>query len=118
MNDMTVFASIISSVKEGGKVLVPDEPFDTVTGPDGNEWLTMFTSAGEIEGPEKNSRTKEVPIAAVMKKALGDPGIKGIVINPYTDGFEVSKPALEFMLRVTGSGVQIEIISGDEEIAV
>ena len=117
MNDMTVFASIISSVKEGGKVLVPDEPFDTVTGPDGNKWLPGFTSAGEIEDSE-NNRIKEVSIAVVMKRVLSDPGIKGIVINLYTDGFEVSKPALEFMLRVTGSGVQIEIISGDEEIAV
>ena len=117
MNDMTVFASIITSVKEGGKVLVPDEPFNTVTGSDGNKWLPLFTSAGEIEDSE-NNRIKEVSIAVVMKRVLSDPGIKGIVINLYTDGFEVSKPALEFMLRVTGSGVQIEIISGDEEIAV
>ena len=81
MNDMTVFASIISSVKEGGKVLVPDEPFDTVTGPDGNKWVPLFTSAREIEGSEKNNKIKEVSIAVVMKRALGDPGIKGIVIN-------------------------------------
>ena len=118
MNVMNVFANIISSMKEGGKALVPDEPYDTLTGPDGNKWLLLFTSAREIEGTEKNNKIKEVPIAAVMKRAQSDPEINGIVINPYTDWVEVSKPTLGFMLRVTGSGVQIEIITSEEKAAV
>ena len=140
MNPMAVFANIISRVNEDGKAPMPlrdprhviweydhdlqdvfagrtksDGLFVTVTGPDGRKWLPLFTSVEEIEGPERKNKIKEIPIADIMKRAISAPGISGIVINPYTDGFAVFDSALEFMLRITESGVNIEIIQDDDE---
>ena len=141
MNPMVVFAGIISRMEEDGKAPMPlmnlihviwgfdpnleleeifageakpDDLFVTVTDPDGKKWLPLFTSVAEIEGPERKNKIKEVPIKTIMERAIITPGISGIVINPYTDGLSVFKPALEFMLQVTGSGVKIEIISDDD----
>ncbi|MCR5490463.1 MAG: SseB family protein [Saccharofermentans sp.] len=141
MNPMVVFAGIISRMEEDGKAPMPlmelihvvwgldpdleledvfagsaepDELFVTVTGPDGKKWLPLFTSVNEIEGPERKNKIKGVPITTILERAISTPGISGIVINPYTDGFAVFKPALEFMLQVTGSGVKIEIMPDED----
>ena len=86
----------IEDIFDGGPE--PDEMFVYVEDEDGSKWFPLFTDREEIGVEARDNAVKEVPIREIFEKAIYTPGIKGIIINPHTDGLAISNEGLEFML--------------------
>lgn len=78
-----------------------DEIFIVIEGDDGRNWIPLYTDMKELNGIEKTNAVKEVPIRNIIERAIGAPGIDGILINPETDKFAILKPGLEFLIDKT-----------------
>jgi len=74
----------------------PEERFVGLTNDNGN-WLPLFTDRSELDGLDKTNEIKEVPIIEILAAALADPDLEGVVINPGSDHFPVSREVLEWM---------------------
>ena len=86
----------IEDIFDGGPE--PEEVFVYIESEDGNKWFPLYTDMEEIDAEAMNNAIREVPIREILEKALYTPGIKGIVVNPHTDGLAISNEGVEFML--------------------
>lgn len=77
----------------------PEEMFVTVTGENGRPWFPLYTDRNEMGQIAKTNAVKEVPIIDIFRKALEAPGFNGVLVNPHTDGFRLSKEALELIVN-------------------
>ena len=95
--------------EEGPK---PEELFVFVESEDGRRWFPLYTDKDELGDVEKTNAVRAVTIRSVMETTLDIESIDGIMINPDSDAFAVSKEAFEFMLE------QAEKFEGMEEVGV
>ena len=87
----------VEDVFDGGPE--PDEVFVYIETEDGNKWFPLYTDKEEIDDCAKNNAVREVPIRDILEKALLTPGIKGVIVNPKTDGLAIHNEGVEFMLE-------------------
>ena len=90
----------------------PDELFTFIEGEDGRLWFPLFTDKDEIGEAVKTNAVRAVPIKSILEAALDAESIEGIIINPESDGFALSKVTFGFILEkakelegMDGSGV-------------
>ena len=86
----------VEDIFDGGPE--PEEVFVFIEDEDGNKWFPLYTDMEEIEIEARGNAVREVPIRAILEKAIYTPGIKGIVVNPHTDGLAINNGGVEFML--------------------
>lgn len=87
----------IDDIFDGGPE--PDEVFAFIETEDGNRWFPLYTDREELDSYARNSAIREVPIRDILEKAISTPGIKGVIVNPHTDGFAIRNEGVEFMLN-------------------
>lgn len=86
----------VEDIFDGGPE--PEEVFVFIEDEAGNKWFPLYTDMEEIDAEARGNTVREVPIRAILEKAVYTPGIKGIVVNPRTDGLAISNDGVEFML--------------------
>ncbi len=89
----------IDDIFDGGPE--PEEVFVYIEDENGNKWFPLYTDMEEIDVEARANAVREVPIRDILEKAIYTPGIKGIVVNPHTDGLAISNEGVEFMLERT-----------------
>ena len=77
----------------------PEEVFVFVEDEDGNKWFPLYTDMEEIDVCARGNAVREVPIRNILEKAIYTPGIKGIIVNPHTDGLAINNEGIGFMLE-------------------
>lgn len=77
----------------------PDELFTFIEVEDGRLWFPLFTCKDEIGEAVKTNAVKAVPIKSILEAALDAESIEGIIINPESDGFALSKVTFGFILE-------------------
>ncbi len=76
----------------------PEDIFVTIPGENGHMWIPLFTGRKEMGILNETNTVKEIPIIDIIKKAYETPGLNGVLVNPYTDGFILSRENLGFIL--------------------
>ena len=79
---------------------IPDsELYLKIKGNNGRYWLPLFTDRSEMQGLAETNAVKDVPIKDLVELAHSLPGLNGILINPFTDGFTLVQEQLALMLE-------------------
>jgi hypothetical protein len=99
----------VEDIFDGGPE--PEEVFVYIEDEDGNKWFPLFTDMSEIGVEARDNAVREVPIRDILEKAIYTPGIKGIIINPHTDGMAINDKGVEFMLERAD-----ELLESDEAV--
>ena len=63
----------------------------------GKRWIPMFTSADEHD--ENVDVSMSIPLERLVREAHYRDDIDGLVIDPFSEGFTVSKKQLKFVLE-------------------
>jgi len=83
--------------------MFPDIPeselYMKIKGKNGRFWLPLFTERSEMYEIAETNEVKEVSIKELFELAHSLPGLNGILINPYTDGFTLVQEQIEIMLK-------------------
>ena len=83
--------------------MFPDIPecelYMKIKGKNGRFWLPLFTERREMYEMAETNEVKEVSIKELFELAHSLPGLNGILINPYTDGFTLVQEQIEIMLK-------------------
>ena len=87
----------VEDIFDGGPE--PEEVFVYIEDEYGNKWFPLYTDMEEIDDCARGNAVREVPIRDILEKAIYTPGIKGIVVNPHTDGMAISNEGVEFILE-------------------
>ena len=87
----------VEDIFDGGPE--PDELFVYIEDDDGNRWFPLYTDMEEIGVEARDNAVREVPIREILEKVIYTPGIKGIIVNPHTDGLAINDKGVEFMLE-------------------
>lgn len=87
----------VEDIFDGGPE--PEEVFVYIETEDGSKWFPLYTDMSEIGVDARDNAVREVPIRNILEKAVYTPGIKGIIVNPHTDGLAISNEGVEFMLE-------------------
>ena len=87
----------VEDVFDGGPE--PEEVFVFVEDGNGDKWFPLYTDMEEIDECARGNTVREVPIRTILDMAMYAPGIKGIVVNPHTDGMAISNEGVEFILE-------------------
>ena len=74
---------------------------DTMSDLLGQRWIPMFTSADEHDGTVEFSLS--IPLERLVREAYSRDDIDGIVIDPFSEGFTVTKKQLKFVLEFYNS---------------
>ena len=79
---------------------IPDsELYVRIKGKNGRYWLPLFTDRSEMQELADTNPIKEVPIKEIFELAHSLPGLNGVLINPFTDGFTLVQEQLSIMLE-------------------
>ena len=83
--------------------MFPDMPeselYVKIKGVNGRYWLPLFTERSEMQGLADTNQVKEVPIKEIVELAHSLPGLNGVLINPFTDGFTLVQEQLAIMIE-------------------
>ena len=83
--------------------MFPDMPeselYVKIKGVNGRYWLPLFTDRSEMQGLTDTNQVKEVPIKEIVELAHSLPGLNGVLINPFTDGFTLVQEQLDIMIE-------------------
>lgn len=83
--------------------MFPDMPeselYVKIKGVNGRYWLPLFTDRSEMQGLTDTNQVKEVPIKEIVELAHSLPGLNGVLINPFTDGFTLVQEQLAIMIE-------------------
>ena len=77
----------------------PDELFAFIESEDGCRWFPLYTDMSELDGAEKTNAVRVVTVRSIIEAALDTEAVDGIMINPNSDSFAISRDAFEFMLE-------------------
>ena len=77
----------------------PEELFTFVESEDGRRWFPLFTDKNEIGDALKTNAVRVVTVRSIIEAALDSEAIDGIIINPNSDSFALSKVAFEYLLE-------------------
>ena len=77
----------------------PEELFCFVESEDGRKWFPLYSDVSEIGEAVNTNVVREVSVRSIVEAALDTETIDGIMINPDSDSFAVSKIVFERMLE-------------------
>ena len=77
----------------------PDELFAFIESEDGRRWFPLYTHMSELDGAEKTNAVRVVTVRSIIETALDTEAVDGIMINPNSDSFALSRDAFEFLLE-------------------
>lgn len=72
---------------------------DTMTDPEGKQWIPFFTSEVEINNGVTPAIRMNTPIERILRAGLGD-GVEGVVINPFGLPYTMEKHLIEGILTM------------------
>lgn len=77
----------------------PEELFMFVESEDGHRWFPLFTDRDELGGVEKTNAVRAVNVRSIIEAAMEYEAFDGIIINPNSDNFALSKVTFEHLLE-------------------
>ncbi len=89
----------------------PEELFMFVESEDGRRWFPLFTDKNELDGAEKTNAVRAVTVRSIIEAAMDSEAIDGIIINPNSDSFALSKITFEHMLELADRFADMDITS-------
>ena len=91
----------------------PEELFTFVESEDGRRWFPLFTDKNEIGDALKTNAVRVVTVRSIIEAALDSEAIDGIIINPNSDSFALSKITFEHMLELADRFADTDITSSE-----
>lgn len=101
-----VLTSLRRRMKEHGQMIVPVDPSSTEQAKvqimqleNGEKWLAVFTSFDEqLKGDGKVMSTFLGDIGQLLRMTLQEPGVEGILINPWNRSLRLGKDLIRIIL--------------------
>lgn len=87
----------------------PEELFTFYESDDGRKWFPLFTDRNELGDVEKTNAVRAVTVRSIIEKALESEVIDGIMINPNSDSFALSKVTFEFLLEKADKVAEMDV---------
>ncbi len=105
-----VLTSLRRRMKEHGQMIVPVDPAFTDQAriqimqlENGEKWLAVFTSFDEqLKGGGKVMSTFLSDIGQLLRMTLQEPGVEGLLINPWNRSLRLSKDLIRIVLGSAG----------------
>lgn len=69
---------------------------------DGNRYLPLFTDDSQIEGTAREELVMDLPIKTLLQDAFIREDIAGIVVNPFSSDYILTKEAIRIILKRSG----------------
>lgn len=64
------------------------------------DWMPLFTDVDELDDFAETNVVEPMLIRDIIEKVIDDENIAGLVINPFTDAFVISKDSLKYFLEL------------------
>lgn len=74
--------------------------FDKVRDPEGTEWMPLYTDEIELNRQPTTNIKMNVPIMNILLEGYNDPGVAGVIVNPFGQFLKIEKSFLEKMIEI------------------